>query len=154
MATGHDIAMALRAAYLSMHRQTNAFLAPFGTTADQFVLMALLADKDGITQQELTQRASSDPNTVGAMLSRMESSGIVARDQHPADGRARQVTLTPKGRQAYAQLSTQIKPLQDALSSPFQARDARKLTVFLNRISEAMTQWERGHQTVKAKQVV
>ena len=61
MTTGHDLAMGLRAAYLLMHRQTNSFLAPFGMTADQFVLLSLLSDKDGITQQELTQRASSDP---------------------------------------------------------------------------------------------
>ena len=76
MITGHDIAMGLRAAYLLMHRQTNSFLAPFGMTADRFVLLSLLADKDGVTQQELTERASSDPNTIRAMLVRMESNGV------------------------------------------------------------------------------
>jgi len=149
MTTGHDLAMGLRAAYLLMHRQTNSFLAPFGMTADQFVLLALLADKDGITQQELTQRASSDPNTVRAMLVRMENSGIVARQRHPADGRARRVTLTRKGRRAYAKLSAEIKPLQDVLLSPFQAKEAKRLVTFLGRISGAMMQCERGRQTIK-----
>ena len=154
MITGHDIAMGLRAAYLLMHRQTNAFLASFGMTADQFVLLALLADQDGITQQELTQRASSDPNTIRAMLVLMEHNGIVTRPQHPADGRARRVKLTRKGRRTYARVSAQIKPLQDALLSPFHAKDAKALVMFLNRISETMMQWERGHHTINAKQAI
>lgn len=154
MATGHDIAMGLRAAYLLMHRQTNSFLAPFEMTADQFTLLALLAEKDGVTQQELTRRASSDPNTVRAMLVRMEANGIVAREQHPNDGRARRVTLTGKGRRTYKELSAAIRPLQDALLSPFERADARAMLVFLDRISEVMTQWERGQQTTKTKQAV
>jgi DNA-binding MarR family transcriptional regulator len=97
MTAGYDIAMGLRAAYLLMHHQTNSLLAPFETTADQFVLLSLLADKDGITQQELTRRASSDPNTTRAMLVRMENNGIITRNQLPTDGWAHMVRLTCVG---------------------------------------------------------
>jgi len=154
MITGHEIAMGLRSAYLLMHRQTNSFLAPFGMTADQFVLLALLAEKDGITQQELTQRATSDPNTIRAMLVLMENNGVITRDQHPTDGRARRISLTRNGRRTYAKLSAEIKPLQNALLSPFQTKDAGKFAMFLNRISEAMKQWEHGHRTVKEKKAM
>ena len=154
MTTGHEIAMGLRAAYLLMHRQTNSFLAPFGMTADQFVLLALLAEKDGITQQELTQRATSDPNTIRAMLVLMENNGVITRNQHPTDGRARRISLTRNGRRTYAKLSAEIKPLQDALLSPFKTRDTGKFAMFLNCISEAMKQWECGYRTVKEKKVI
>lgn len=143
MATGHDIAMGLRAAYLSMHRQTNSHLAPCRMTADQFVLLALLAEQDGITQRELTRRASSDPNTIRAMLVLLENRGLVARRRNPSDGRARRVTLTRKGRQAYDRLWAKIRPLQHRLSALFQADEAETLVVFLNRISEAMAQSQR-----------
>ena len=98
METGHDIAMGLRAAYLSMHRQTNSHLAPFGLTADQFVILALLTEKDGITQQHLTRLASSDPNTIRAMLVLLEKRALVKRRRHPTDGRALRITITRKGR--------------------------------------------------------
>ncbi|MGQ9592520.1 MAG: hypothetical protein ACUVYA_19755 [Planctomycetota bacterium] len=39
MTLEHRLPMALRAAYLSMHRQTDACLAMRGSTADQFVLL-------------------------------------------------------------------------------------------------------------------
>ncbi len=35
--SGHELAMALRLAYLTMHRRTDAVLAKHGVTADQFV---------------------------------------------------------------------------------------------------------------------
>lgn len=142
MKTGHYIAMALRAAYLSMHRQTNSHLAPFRMTADQFVILALLTEQDGTTQQELAQRASSDPNTIRAMLVLLENRGLVARRRHPTDGRALRVTITRKGRQVYAKLSAAIRPLQDRLSSLFQVKETRAMILFLDRISGAMAQQE------------
>src|SRR5688572_30976238 len=94
--------MGLRAAYWSLHRQADAVLAPHGVTADQFVLLSLLAedaDGAGLTQQALVRRASSDANTVRAMLVLLEQRGLVSRAPHPSDGRARAVALTPQGRE-------------------------------------------------------
>lgn len=68
MTTGREIARALRAAYLTLHRQTNDCFATDGVTADQFVLLSALADKDGVTQQDLVRRVSSDPSTVRTIL--------------------------------------------------------------------------------------
>jgi DNA-binding MarR family transcriptional regulator len=140
MATGHDIAMSLRAAYWSMHRQTNTRLARHGATAEQFVVLALLAERDGITQQELGRRASSDPNTIRAILVLLEDRGLVARDRHPTDGRAHRVTLTRKGRRAFMKLSSELKPLQDWLSALLRSEEADAVVMSLARIAEAMTQ--------------
>ena len=56
--------MALRTAYLTFHRQADALFAGRGVTADQFVLLAALAEGDAVTQQDLVRRVSSDPNAV------------------------------------------------------------------------------------------
>lgn len=140
MPTGHDLAMGLRAAYWSMHRQTNACLAQHGATAEQFVILALLAEEDGITQKELCSRASSDPNTIRPILMRLEQRGLVRRDQHPTDGRARHVILTRKGRQVHRKLARTLKALEDQLSGPFQTQEREALVSSLGRISQAMTQ--------------
>lgn len=143
MATGHDIAMGLRAAYWTMHRQTAAHLARRGVTADQLVLLALLDEQDGITQQALVRRASSDPNTIRAMLVLMENRGLVARRPHPTDGRARRVTITRKGRQSLDALMAELQPLQNELSALFHAGEAMSLVEYLDRITEAMTHRRR-----------
>jgi len=138
MASGHEIAMGLRAAYWAMHRQTQAALAPRGVTADQFVLLALLAEQDGITQQELVRRASSDANTVRAMLLLLEGRGLVTRAPHPTDRRARRVALTRKGRQAYERLWARSDPLRERMQAVFRPEEVDALVEFLTRISDVM----------------
>ncbi len=142
VASGHDIAMGLRAAYWAMHRQTDASVARCGVTADQFVLLALLAGQDGITQQELVRRASSDANTIRAMLVRLEGRGLVARGRHPTDGRARNVMLTRKGRQVHEKLWSRSESLRRRLLAAFRPAEAETLVEFLSRISEVMAQNE------------
>jgi DNA-binding MarR family transcriptional regulator len=145
MATGHDIAMGLRAAYLSMHRQTNSCLSSHKITADQFVILALLSEQDGISQQELARRATSDPNTIRAMLILLENQGLVRRQRHPDDRRAYSVILTSTGRNTYAKLLKQVSKLQNQLSNLFRLEEAENLIDFLDRISEAMTHSENHH---------
>src|SRR5438067_7080887 len=115
MTSGREVARALRAAYLALHRRTNDCLAQDGVTADQFVLLAALAEADAVTQQELVRRVGSDPNTVRAMLLLLEGRGLVARERHPADGRARCVTLTAKGRQVFEELLASSEGLRARL---------------------------------------
>jgi DNA-binding MarR family transcriptional regulator len=151
MKTGHNIAMGLRAAYLSMHRQTNSHLATFGMTADQFVLLALLSEEDGITQQQLAHRASSDPNTIRAMLVLLENRGLVARRRHPTDGRALRITITRKGRQAYAKLSAAVRPLQNKLSSPFNVKEIKMMIKSLGKVSKVMLNQTSNNEQRKSK---
>ena len=89
MPAGREVARALRSAYLALHRQTKDCSARDGVAADQFVLLAALAEGDAVTQQELVRRVGSDPSTLRAMLLLLEGRGLVARGCHPADGRAR-----------------------------------------------------------------
>ena len=80
-----QIPLALRAAYLMLHRRSDAVFAPFGVTADQFVLMARLSERGAMTQKELAVCMPSDPSTVRAMLVLLEERGLVRREAHPTD---------------------------------------------------------------------
>ena len=107
-------------------------------TADQFVLLAALEEADAATQQELVRRIGSDPNTVRAMLLLLEDRGLVARERHPADGRARRVTLTGKGRQVFRKLWAKSEPLRVRLLAAFQPDEAAALVELLCRVAEGM----------------
>ena len=142
---------ALRAAYLALHRQTNDCFATDQVTADQFVLLAALAKSDAMIQQELVRRVGSDPNTVRAMLVLLEGRGLVVRERHPADGRARCVTLTVKGRQVFKKLWTKSAPLRARLLSAFGADEGTALVGLLRRVAEAMGHpADNGSRTTKS----
>jgi DNA-binding MarR family transcriptional regulator len=138
MTSGREIARALRAAYLALHRQTNACFAKDGVTADQFVLLSALADADAVTQQELVRRVGSDPNTVRAMLLLLEGRGLVARARYPADGRARCVSLTGKGRKVFQKLWTRSEALRARLLDAFRPNEVTVLVGLLRRVAEVM----------------
>src|SRR6476659_10240741 len=135
---GHKVARALRAAYLALHRQTNACLADDGVTADQFVILSALADADAVTQQDLVRRVGSDPNTVRAILLLLEGRGLVAREPHPADGRARRVTLTADGRRLFQTLWAKSEPVRARLMAALGPGEGTTLVALLHRVAEAL----------------
>jgi DNA-binding MarR family transcriptional regulator len=138
MSDGHDLAMALRAAYLTLHRRANAIFANQGVTADQFVLLTLLAAEDGVTQQDLVRRSSSDPNTVGAMLTLLERQGLVARSPHAHDRRARCVELTAEGRAAQRRLWEASQPFREDLSAAVPEAQQPLLLDLLRRLTRTL----------------
>ena len=139
MTDGRDIAMALRAAYLAMHRRSEAKFARHGVTADQFVLLATLArGGEALTQRELARRMSSDPSTVRAMLVLLERGGLVGRDAHPTDARARTVSLTAKGLRAYRRLWTAGESVRARMLGALRPGEAETLARLLGRVAEAL----------------
>jgi DNA-binding MarR family transcriptional regulator len=135
----HDLAMALRGAYLTMHRRADSFFVKYGVTADQYVLLHLLARESGVTQQTLVARASSDPNTVRAMLLLLEGRGLVARERHPIDGRARSVSITKNGLKIYKRLRWVFEPFLAQFVSDFRPEEVQTLQGLLRRIPPVLT---------------
>ena len=138
MAAGHDIAIALRAAYLALHRRSDATFSSHGLTADQFVLLATLERGSALTQRELGRRMSSDPSTVRAMLVLLEKRGLVERDDHPTDARARTVALTAEGRRVFRELWTAGEPIRQRMLGVLNPDEADTLVALLARIAESL----------------
>jgi DNA-binding MarR family transcriptional regulator len=138
MNTAQKMPILLRAAYLAMHRSTNAHLARSGVTADQFVLLCVLAKGSALTQQDLARRSSSDPNTIRPMLDILEERGLVTRQWHPSDGRARTVNLTAKGLKTWKKLIAASEPVREKLLAAFRPSEIRFVLDVLGRITEAM----------------
>jgi DNA-binding MarR family transcriptional regulator len=139
MTTRHDIAIALRRAYLALHRRTDAKFEQFGVTADQFVLLATLARGNALTQRELAQRMSSDPSTVRAMLVLLEKRGLVERQSHPTDSRARTVALTTAGKRAFRQLWEAGEPIREQMQSVLSPQEGQQLLELLSRLAEVLS---------------
>src|SRR6266568_4677889 len=89
---------ALRRAWYGLNQAFRRRIAHLGLTPDQFTVMRTLLENEGVTQRELTQIMSSDPNTVASLLERMERAGFVSRQKHEKDRRARRLRLKALGR--------------------------------------------------------
>lgn len=138
MPDGHELAMALRAAYLAMHRRTDAALARHGVTADQFVLLSALANGDTLTQRDLGRQTGSDPNTVRAMLVLLEKRGLIERQPNPDDGRARTVSLTATGKRMYRALWAASEAVRASLMEAVESDSTDAALDLLQRIARTL----------------
>ncbi len=129
-----ELPLLLRAAYFGMHRASDSHFTRHGITADQFVLLARLSEQDAVMQQDLVRRAASDPSTVRAMLVLLEGRGLIARERHPVDGRAREVKMTAKGRRLYERLWRSSEPIRAQLLADFSEKEIEQLLGFLRRL--------------------
>ena len=138
METKSRLPLELRAAYLFMHRSSDVQFGKFGVTADQFVLLATLARGHALTQRELAARMPSDPSTVRAMLVLLERRGLVTRNIHPTDGRARTVALTDLGRRKFRQVFKAGQAIRDQMVSSLSAAETKLLVKLLRRVSKSL----------------
>jgi DNA-binding MarR family transcriptional regulator len=126
--------MLMRGAYLNFHRRAQAHFGKRGVTADQYVMLAVLAEEADLTQKELTRRTYSDANTVTAMLNRLEEKGLVERRACDRDGRARRVRLTRRGRALEKILQKHAALFHSSLEKTVPARDRARIDAWFKRV--------------------
>jgi DNA-binding MarR family transcriptional regulator len=93
----------LRHAWFSLNQTFRRRLAHTGVTPDQFTALRTLMEHEpqGLTQSGLNRLIASDPNTIAALVERMESMSWITRIRHEKDRRAYRLRLTPLGWQTY-----------------------------------------------------
>lgn len=93
----------LRRAWYGLNQAFRRRIAHTGVTPDQFTALRSLLEGDsaGMTQRQLTEAMSSDPNTVASLLERMENARWIERRPHEKDRRAYRIRLLPAGVQQY-----------------------------------------------------
>jgi DNA-binding MarR family transcriptional regulator len=131
--------MLLRKAYLSFHRRANSWMVDHGVTADQFVLLTVVAREPGITQITIVERTGSDPNTVAAVLRRLERRRLVRREAHARDRRARCVFLTDEGQRVQRRAANDAEPIVAALWDCMADCDRRQIERFLRSVHQVFS---------------
>ena len=82
-------------------------LKPLSIAPAQFPILLGLWQTDGLSQQELVERADLKQATIANTLARMERDGLITREPNPDDARSRLIMLTEQAR-ALQQQSTEI----------------------------------------------
>lgn len=67
-----------------------------GIVPGQFPALLKLWQRDGQTQKELVEQLGIEQATMANTLNRMERDGLIIREDHPTDGRAKVIYLTRK----------------------------------------------------------
>lgn len=110
----------LRKAWYGLNQAFRRRIKKHAATPDQFTVLRSLieAGEEGLSQRDICDLMASDPNTIAALVGRMEEMGVVARKINEQDKRALRVTATPKGRSVFKSLrATALKLQHDILAT-------------------------------------
>jgi DNA-binding MarR family transcriptional regulator len=127
----------LRRAWYGLNQAFRRRIAHLEITPDQFTVMRILREAEGLTQRQLTQLMSSDPNTVASLLERMERAGLVERRPHAKDRRAHHVELRPSGHRKYELAREIAVQLQQEVISVLPASEREAFLANLATVADA-----------------
>jgi len=114
-----------------------ARLADRGLRLWHMAVLAALADFGPHAQRDLAARLSIDPSDIVKIIDELAALGYAARDRDPADRRRVQVTLTPQGRTALAELTEEAANVQSELLAPLTPAERATLHTLLTRLHTA-----------------
>jgi MarR family transcriptional regulator, organic hydroperoxide resistance regulator len=80
------------------------FVAKFGITPAQAMVLNFLGQEDEVTSCSLGRRTSLDSATLTGILDRLETARLIERRRHPEDRRAIHICLTDTGRKISGEL--------------------------------------------------
>lgn len=98
------IGVIVHRADLKLNNYYQKVVNPFNITVDQWEILVILWEREGITQKDLAERLYKDQTNIARMLFKLEQKGFVHRITHETDRRSLRVYLTAKGREIKADI--------------------------------------------------
>lgn len=107
-------------------REIKKALEPYNLTHSQFVLLAsthwLTLHKQDVTQILLSSHTKIDPMTTSTVLRTLQTKGLLQRQEHTTDTRAKTVELTDNGKKIIKQAVKAVENFDKAFFSTLGSR--------------------------------
>ncbi|PXA85544.1 MarR family transcriptional regulator [Nostoc sp. 3335mG] len=116
----------------------DTYKALFGLSIPEWRLVALIAEREGITQQEIGSLSRMDKVTVSRAAIALTERGLIARQPNPADKRSQLLALSEAGRSLYAAVAPKALEMEHAVFGRFSQAELDAFTAMLHRIDAAV----------------
>lgn len=113
-----------------------AYSRLFGLSIAEWRLIAVIAETDGITQQEIGVRTRMDKVTVSRAAIALTRRGLLLRAPNPRDGRSQFLTLSDPGEELYRHVAPQALALEQALFGAIPEHELTRFAETLSRITD------------------
>ncbi len=114
-----------------------AYRDAFGLSIPEWRVIAVTAESEGLTQQQVGARTCMDKVTVSRAAIALTRRNLIVRAHGTADRRARILQLTEKGRTLYAEVVPRARELEAKIFGAFSMRELSDLNEILGRIDSA-----------------
>lgn len=128
---------------MACERQMNNHLRQGGLTRSQvFVLHTLMHHGGQATLKQIEAEGGAAQSTTWGVVRRLEEKGLVELASDPGDARAKVARLTPAGRTECEEGWRGALALEGYLRQVFTPEEHTQLTVYLERMRDAVNAWE------------
>ena len=115
-------------------------LRPMGVTRSQWWVLANLSrhDGDGMMQTELAKVMDVGKVTLGGLIDRLETSGLIKRVADPTDRRAKRVVMTARGTKLLADVKGTAARVNLQILNGISAGDIARTETVLYKIKQQL----------------
>jgi DNA-binding MarR family transcriptional regulator len=115
------------------HTQTAAALQSIGVTPPLFAVLNYLQANEGVIQQQVGSAMGIDPSTMVSLIDQLEDAGLAKRRPHAQDRRAREISITPKGRRTLKRARELAAEVENDVLQGLSATERRQLVALLRK---------------------
>ncbi len=123
----HDVSRLRRSAF-------DQLMKPLGVTRSQWWVVAHISRNEGIMQRELATLLDIGKVTLGAIIDRLEASGLIERQSNPDDRRVWQIYLAPAAHDLIREMRKAEKKLNRTVLKGFSPEERAALAEMLGRV--------------------
>ena len=128
-------------------------LAGLDLTPVQFAALTMVAANPGLDQAGLAQGIAYDRVTIGGVVDRLETKGLLRREIAENDRRARRLYLQPLGEGVLAAVRPVVHAVQDAILVGLEPDEAEALCKLMRKALDAVGDVSRTPQRSQAKDI-
>jgi len=118
-------------------KMTNYFtkqLKPYDITPEQWSIISVLNDQNGLTQKELAEAIDRDQTTVARMIHSMEKKEFVKKVFNDKDKRSHYLFLTEKGERIKNKLIPVVNDAHRFVTTNLDEQELKQLKLILNKL--------------------
>lgn len=118
-----------------MHKAFDQSVAEIGITRSQWTLVAVVARHPGVTQREVAEILEMSEASVGRLIDRLCTDGMLVRQHKEDDRRAYCIHLTEAANTLLRKISGVAQVYEDTIFAGFEPDDIGRFTSYLDKIA-------------------
>lgn len=132
------ISIKLHQTDLKLTGYIKSLLQPYNLAPEQNLIMMLLWEKDGLTQNQLAQYLGKDKTNIARMASNLENKGFIKRNFCSEDRRSLELYLTEKGEELKEQVVPVAERFNDVVTDGITDEELKELDRLLTKMQKNM----------------
>lgn len=115
-------------------------LAPYQLAPEQHLILALLMEREGMSQNAIAEQLGKDKSSITRMIFSLEGKGYIRRLECPNDRRSVEVYLTDKGKELREAVNSIGQTTRELLSKGLTEEETSELRRLLGQVRENVRQ--------------